>query len=130
MSNSFKDLKAWQEAHDLVLKIYKITKMFPQEEKYRLVDQLCRSASSVPANLVEGGSRHTKREYLQFVYQAKGSLEETKYHILLAKDLEYIDELEYASLMDQADKTSILINGLITYLKRQINEKSILSTKI
>lgn len=125
MGNSFKNLKAWQEGHNLVLAIYKITKNFPQDEKYRLVDQLCRAASSVPANLVEGGARHTKREYLQFAYQAKGSLEETKYHLLLSKDLNYINEAEYTDLLTQADRAATLINGLISYLKKQINEKEL-----
>jgi len=72
--STFEDLKAWREAHKLVLQIYKSTKSFPVEEKFRLVDQLCRSSSSVPANLVEGRARHTRKEYLQYVYQAKGSL--------------------------------------------------------
>jgi len=128
-TSTFKDLKAWQESHKLVLAIYKITKLFPQEERFRLVDQLCRSASSVAANLVEGRSRHTKKEYLQYVYQAKGSLEETKYHLLLAQDLDYIESVDYASLSDQADSAGKLINGLITYLKTQINESALLRTK-
>ncbi len=121
MKDSFQDLKAWQEAHKLVLEVYKITKSFPQEEKYRLVDQLCRSSSSVAANLVEGRSRHTLKEYLQFVYQAKGSLEETKYHLLLARDLEYIHDIQYNELIDQSELATKLINGLISYLKTKIS---------
>lgn len=120
--STFEDLQAWQEAHKLVLSIYMSTKSFPQEEKYRLIDQLCRSASSTPANLVEGRSRHSKKEYLQFVYQAKGSLEETKYHLLLARDLGYLKTDLYSKLLDQADITGKLINGLITYLKVQLGQ--------
>jgi four helix bundle protein len=119
--STFEDLKAWQEAHKFVLLVYEITKFFPQEERFRLVDQLCRSVSSVPANLVEGRSRHSKKEYLQFVYQARGSLEESKYHLLLAKDLGYISTEQYSDLLLQADMTGKLINGLLIYLKGQIN---------
>ncbi len=124
MRSTFEDLKASQEAHKFVLLVYKITKFFPSEEKFRLVDQLCRSVSSVPANLVEGRSRHSKKEYLQFVYQAKGSLEESKYHLLLARDLGYITSEQYSESLIQADNTGKLINGLIMYLKGQINERA------
>lgn len=118
--STFEDLKVWQEAHKIVLQIYKLTKLFPSEEKFRLSDQLCRSASSIPANIVEGRARHTKKEYLQFVYQARGSLEETKYHLLLAKDLGYLDNDRYKILIEQLNITAKLLNGLITYLKTEI----------
>lgn len=100
--NRFEKLKVWQKAHELVVNIYKITKKFPREEKFRLVDQLCRSASSVPANIVEGNARRHKKEYLQFLNTALSSLEETKYHLLLAKDLEYLSVLEYNELISLA----------------------------
>ncbi len=119
--NKFEKLDAWKEAHTLVLMIFKTTKKFPSDEKYRLIDQLCRAVSSVAANLVEGNARGHRKEFIQFAYQSRGSLEETKYHLLLAKDLEYLTLEEYKELTIQANKTGKLINGLITYLKK--NEK-------
>ena len=72
---TWRDLEVWQRAHVLVLKIYRLTAAFPQEEKFRLADQLCRAAISVPANIVEGQARQTTKEYLQFLYHARGSVE-------------------------------------------------------
>ena len=95
MENRFEKLTVWQKAHELTIKIYKITQKFPQEEKFRLVDQLCRSTSSIPANIVEGNARRHKKEYLQFLNTAFASLQETKYHLLLAKDLEYLSPTQY-----------------------------------
>tara|TARA_B100000965_G_C19281906_1_gene621940 strand:+ start:178 stop:369 length:192 start_codon:yes stop_codon:yes gene_type:complete len=61
MDNNFQNLVVWQKAHELTLKIYKLTDNFPKEERYRLVDQLCRAASSVPANIAEGKGRYSKK---------------------------------------------------------------------
>ena len=116
--NKFERLDAWKESHKLVVSVYKIAKNFPSDEKYRLIDQLCRSVSSVAANLVEGNARGHRKEFIQFAYQSRGSLEETKYHLLLAKDLDYLTVEEYKALITQANKAGKLINGLITYLKK------------
>lgn len=123
IKNKFENLDAWKEAHKLVIMIYKITKSFPVEEKFRLVDQICRSSSSVAANLVEGSARAYRKEYLQFAYQSKGSLEETKYHLLLAQDLNYINSAEYEDLSSQANVAGKLINGLIKYLRTNTKDQ-------
>ena len=118
--NRFENLIVWQKAHALVVKIYKITKKFPSEEKFRLVDQLCRSASSVPANIVEGNARRHKKEFLQFLNTALSSLEETRYHLLLAKDLEYISNTQYNELVNLANDVGRLISGLTRRLKSSV----------
>ncbi len=117
LNNRFEELEVWREAHKLTLFIYKETKKFPSEEKFRLVDQICRSASSVPTNIVEGNSKAYKREYLQFLFLAKGSLEETKYHLLLSMDLGYLEKEKYETLFNQCNKVGSLLGGLIKYLK-------------
>lgn len=117
MINQFDKLQVFQQSHKFVLEVYKITKAFPQNERYRLVDQICRSASSVPANIVEGNSRQSKKEYIQFLYQAKGSMTETQYHLLLAKDLGYIEKIIFENLINQGDEIGKMISGLIKYLK-------------
>ena len=120
MENQFEKLTVWQKAHELVVSIYKITKKFPQEEKFRLTDQLCRSASSIPANIVEGNARKYTKEYLQFLNTAFASLQETKYHLLLAKDLEYLSPTQYNETINLADEVGRLISGLIRSLKSKI----------
>jgi len=98
MIKTFRDLKVWQKAHSLVLNIYRITINFPKEEKYMLVSQIRRSAASVPTNIVEGFKRKSKKDYAHFINIADTSLEETKYHIILGKDLGYIAENDFNDL--------------------------------
>jgi len=117
MENSFEKLKVWQLSHKLVLEIYKLTESFPSGERFSLVDQIRRSASSVPTNIVEGNERKSKKEYIQFLYTSKGSLAETRYHLLLAKDLEYISEEKYNSLISNAVEISKMLSALIKYLR-------------
>jgi four helix bundle protein len=121
--NSFRELKVWQEAHNLTLKIYELTRDFPQEEKFRLINQLCSSSASIPANIAEGTGRKTLKEYVQFLYNARGSLEETKYHLILAKDLGYIPIEEYEILQSRYNETGKMLNGLITSLELKGEEE-------
>ena len=114
---NWKKLKVWQETHSLVLEIYRVTTSFPKSEKYGLVDQLKRAASSVPANIVEGQSRNTTKEYLQFLYNARGSLEEVRYFLLLSFDLKFLKENKYKELEQKYESASKMINGLIKSLK-------------
>jgi four helix bundle protein len=89
MIKSFKDLEVWQVGHELVLEVYRLTRGFPREETYGLTSQLRRSAVSVPANIAEGFTRKTTVDKLRFLNIAQGSLEETRYYLLLARDLHY-----------------------------------------
>jgi four helix bundle protein len=115
--NNFDKLKVLEKSHLFTLEVYKLVRNFPSDEKFRLIDQICRSSSSVPANIVEGNSRKTTNEFAQFLYQAKGSLSETQYHLLLAKDLKIIDEKIFNELILESDEIGKMISGLITFLK-------------
>ncbi len=79
MSRDFKNIKAWQYADDLAVSVYSKTKSFPREELYGITSQLRRAVVSVPTNIAEGASREHKREYLHFLYIARGSIAETEY---------------------------------------------------
>ena len=116
--NNFEKLIVWKKAHQFVLEIYSLTKKFSSDEKYLLVSQIRRSSSSIAANIVEGNERKSKKEFIQFLYTAKASLSETKYHLLLSKDLNYLDNKTYIQLVNQANEIGKLINGLINYLKK------------
>ena len=87
------------------------------------MDQLCRAAASVPANIVEGQSRQTTKEYIQFLYNARGSLEETRYHLLLAKDLGFLKEDDYNALETEYKIVSKMLNRLIQSLKARRVER-------
>lgn len=118
--DKFEELQVFQEAHKLTLMVYKSTSKFPRSEEFGLRSQMRRSAVSVAANIVEGNSRSHKKEFLQFLYIVNGSLEETKYHILLAKDLNYIFGEEYQVLHAQAELVGKLLKGLINYCKKSL----------
>jgi len=122
MIKSFEDLKIWQEAHRLTLEVYKLTSKFPSEEKYSLISQTRRSASSVPANIAEGFSRDTTKEFIKFLYNARGSLAETICYLLLAKDLGYLKENEYLRIKKDYNKLAKSINALINSLKTKIKK--------
>jgi len=114
---NWKKLKVWQETHSLVLEIYKVTSAFPKSETYGLVNQLKRASYSVPANIVEGQSRNTTKEYLQFLYNSRGSLEEVRYFLLLSYDLKFLTVNIYEQLEKRYESASKMLNGLIKSLK-------------
>lgn len=93
-AKKFEDLVVWQKAHRLVIRIYKLSQEFPRDELFGLTSQLRRAAVSIPANIVEGLKRATIPEKLRYFNIAQGSLEEVRYYIILAHDLEYVDDLD------------------------------------
>lgn len=95
---SFTDLEAWQEAHKLVLILYKITEEFPKKEIFCLVSQMRRAAISVSSNIAEGFSRNTVGEKCQFYAMALGSLTELQNQLLVARDVKYIDSSEFRKI--------------------------------
>lgn len=90
-ARSFRDLVVWQKSHALVLEIYRASAGFPKEERFGLTIQLRRAAVSVPANVAEGFGKRHSRDKARFLNIAEGSLEETRYYLLLAGDLRYCD---------------------------------------
>jgi four helix bundle protein len=110
-------LEVWKLAHQLTLKVYQISKNFPSSENYGLTSQVRRSASSVPTNIIEGQGRQYKKEFIQFLYIAKGSLEEANYQLFLAKDLNYISNEEYIELFELCTRIKMMLYKLIKSLK-------------
>lgn len=112
MYNDTSKLIVWQKAHELVLKIYEITKDFPREELFGLTSQIRRAVVSIPSNIVEGKARNSNKDYNRFLLMARGSLEEVKYQVLLAKDLRYIDEQKYKEVYKSMEEVGRLIKKL------------------
>lgn len=110
---NYKDLKVWQKAHQLVLKIYKATNVFPKEELFGLTSQLRRSVISIPANLAEGCGKHKTPDIANFFQIALGSLHETEYYILLAKDLNYLSFETAKELEDSTNEIKAMLIALI-----------------
>jgi four helix bundle protein len=114
--NSVEDLEVFKRSHRLTLEIYKITKKFPESEKFGLVSQMRRAAASIASNLMEGSHRLSTKEFRYFVGISKGSAGELKYHLLLAKDLAYLHVDEYSRLKLEVEEISKMLNGLIKSL--------------
>lgn len=114
-AQSFRDLLVWQQSHQWVLGVYRISKDFPKAEIFGLTSQLRRSASSVPANIVEGFKRRGKADKIRFYNIAQASLDEAAYHLLLAHDLDYADT---TALQSKAEEIARM---LATYIQRMTN---------
>jgi len=113
-----KKLDVWRKSIDLVQIIYDLTKSFPRDEIYGLAKQMRRAAISIPSNIGEGAARQTKREFVQFLHMAQGSLSELDTHLEISKRLNYLKEENLqliSSLMNEIDK---MITGLIKSLKK------------
>ena len=114
--SDYRKLKVWQVAHELTLAVYGATKSFPREEIYGLTAQLRRSASSIPANIAEGVGRDGQKELARFLRIAKGSANETEYHLLLAADLGYLPAPEHTSLSTHASSVRKMLDAFIRTL--------------
>lgn len=123
-SKSFEDLLVWQKAHGLVLEVYKVTESYPKDEIYGLTLQFRNSIRSVPANIAEGYKKTSKLDKLRFFNIAQGSLEESRYYVILSKDLGYIDEVVFNSWILQIIDISQLLNSYYDSIKKSIVPKN------
>jgi four helix bundle protein len=114
-ASRFEDLDVWRKAHQLALRIYAVTRDFPNEEKFGLVSQMRRAAVSIPANIAEGFKKRTLKDKSNFYNIAQGSLEELRYYLILAKDLHYM--VNNQALLDSVEEIGRMLYGLIKSLK-------------
>jgi four helix bundle protein len=111
------ELDVFKLSHSLTLEIFKLTKAFPEKEKFGLISQMRRAAYSIPMNLMEGAHRLGPREYRQFVSIAKGSAGEIKYQLLLVKDLGYMSGEQYSNLRTDYERVSQMLTKLARSLE-------------
>ena len=122
MTYKFESVLAWQKAHQLVLLVYKISRGFPEDEKFGLTSQFRREAISIEANIAEGYKKLSKADKLRFFNIAQGSLEECRDYILLSRDFEYITMNQFGELHESIENTSVFLNS---YCKGVINNSGI-----
>lgn len=122
MTYKFESVLAWQKAHQFVLLVYKISRGFPEDEKFGLTSQFRRAAISIEANIAEGYKKLSKADKLRFFNIAQGSLEECRDYILLSRDLEYITMNQFGELHESIENTSVFLNS---YCKGVINNSGI-----
>ena len=113
---SYRDLRVWQMGMDLTVDLYRKTQPFPSEEKFGLTSQIRRAASSIPANIAEGHARGRK-EYLQFLKIASGSLTELETHLMIAQRVGYLPETTLNELLTTTEILGKMLNKLRSSLR-------------
>jgi len=109
----FESSEVWQISRQIVHNIYKLTNKFPKKETYNLISQMRRAALSMPSNIAEGFGRYHYLTRIVFFYNARGSLFELKSHLMIAKDLSYIDVTTYNQTFQELSKLGVKLNNLI-----------------
>ena len=115
----FRTLVVWEKAHRLTLSIYKATKNFPGNEMYGLISQMRRASVSIPTNIAEGCGRDGDNELARYLQIAMGSASELEYHLLLAKDLGFLNESIYAQLHDNVTEVKRMLATFIQKLRQK-----------
>lgn len=119
MKRAHHDLKAWQEAMELVKMIYENSSSFPAEENYGLKSQIRMAAVSIPSNIAEGAARNGSKEFLQYLSISRGSLSEVETQMLIAKNLGYSQDPD--KILEQINKVFGLLGGLINSVRKRSN---------
>ncbi len=114
---NYKDLLVWEKAHKLTLAVYKVTVLFPKDERYGLTSQVRRASASIAANLAEGCGRRSDGEMARFVQIAMGSGAELSYHFLLARDIGFMRAAEYDVLNADVGEIMRMLSSLSGKLK-------------
>jgi four helix bundle protein len=113
----FRKLLVWQKSHQLAVDIYKITTSFPKNETYGLTGQIGRAGGSIPANIAEGCGRGSDSDLARFLQIAMGSASELEYHLLLARDIGYLDEDKYNQSTNEVIEVKRMLAAFIKKLR-------------
>lgn len=114
---SYRDLHVWQKSKDFVAKLYTITRTFPKDEQFGLVSQMRRAAVSIPSNIAEGRGRRSRKDFIQFLYMASGSLAELETQLDIAKNLGFINDVSYNDSVASLKEIGRMLSGMIEKLK-------------
>ena len=114
--SSYRDLKVWQLGMDLAEECYRLIDTFPTKERYAMSTQIWRASSSVPANIAEGHSRGSRKEFIQFLWISHGSLKEFETHLLLCSRVGLTNQEQVAPLLKSADEIGKMLRSLIKKL--------------
>jgi four helix bundle protein len=117
----FKELLVWQKSINFVTEIYKETESFPKSEMYGLVSQIRRAKVSIASNIVEGNSRRSVPDYVQFLRISRGSCAEVETQLIISKNLGFLNEEKSLKLNQDITETSKMLIGLINSLKQSTN---------
>ena len=123
MFGNFRKLQLWKSSMNLSTEIYRLTRNFPEHERYGLSSQMQRASVSIPSNIAEGFGRESTKELLRFLYTARGSLMELSTQLEICNNLGYLSEEEHSCIQRLADEVNRLLNGLI-FSKKKLRSSS------
>lgn len=125
----FRKLRVWGKAHVLALEVYRNTRALPRSEIFGLQAQMRRSSVSVAANIAEGSGRSGRPELIQFLNMASGSASDLQYHLLLARDLGYLEMDSYDSMAPRVIEVKRMLTGLIQRVRAEHQRSAKLKTE-
>jgi four helix bundle protein len=117
---SFEDMPVWQKAMELAVKVFRLTNSLPHKEDYGLTSQIRRSALSVSGNIAEGFGRNHTKDKMKFYFNSRGSLTETKSHLIYGHRVGYFDEFKFREYCDQIEDIWKELNTLISALRKEV----------
>ena len=120
MMENVTKIGAWKKSIDLVVEIYRLIKKLPKEENYSLADQMRRAAVSIPSNIAEGRNRSSEKEYLRFLYIARGSLGEIETQLLICQKLGYLTNSDIEIVFNLGDEVGKLLNTTISKIHHDL----------
>lgn len=120
MDKPHKKLDLWNAGMDLAVTVYQVTDSFPREERYGLINQVRRAVVSIPSNVAEGAGRQTKKEFINYLHMAQGSLSELDTHLELAKRPGYLAQGNWVIIDRRMERIDKMLSGLIRHQKRNI----------
>ena len=123
MTYKFEEVVAWQKAHAFVLCVYNITRNFPDDERFGFTSQFRRAAVSIEANIAEGYKKLSRADKLRFFNISQGSIEECRDYILLSRDLEYIDDSQFAEMYEKIEDSSRMLMLYVDGINRNAGIK-------
>jgi len=115
----FRDLDVWKKSIDLVERIYEVTQSFPKQEIYGLTSQIRRAAVSISSNISEGCGRRTSKDFVQFLYNAFGSIKEVECQLIIASRLKYIDKNVFDDISNELNDIGKMLRGFIKYISEK-----------
>lgn len=113
----FRELEVWQKAHSLTLSVYQTTAAFPKVEVFGITSQIRRAAASIGANIAEGAGKLSNAELQRYLQVASGSASELTNHLILARDLGYMDHHRYVELDDELQRIRKMLSAFMSHLR-------------
>jgi four helix bundle protein len=111
---NYRELKVWVKAHAVALMTYRLTADFPTDERFGIISQMRRAATSIPANIAEGTGRSSNPDFARFLHHSMGSARELEYFGLLSRDLGYLDAAGHAQFAEEIEELRRMLSGLIS----------------